>query len=217
MTNYDNVPDQIMNIIKDTDTVSVYVDGYNATMASKAISLSVDWTKFAQLFRVAGRLRDLNFYISSMDNQSDGSAENSSWSNLLGWLAHNSYSVVAKTGPQYTYELDTGTRKVTLSGIKTGIELNIVADAMMSAVNRVDHVILFTTNDDYLPLVHNLQKAGVIVTIICNSLKIIKEMRSNNDEQVPSVHIPKQCIYYANNLVELKSLSPYIKKDESGD
>lgn len=209
---FPNAPEQLLNIIKDTDTVSVLIDGYSATQACKTIDIAIDWTKFGNMFREVGRLRKLHFYIVA-PYQPDNCEQ--SWVKLQNWLVHNSFTVTSRTGYPFSYEVPHRNEQlkesVTLNSLKTGIEICITSDAMLEAHKGVDHVVLFTTNDDYAPLVENLQSVGTTVTVICNSLNAIKKLRGeNNGKNIPNAKIPVELIASANNLLELTELESFV-------
>jgi uncharacterized LabA/DUF88 family protein len=77
---------------------------------------------------------------------------------LLDWLDYNGYTVVTKPAKEFTDS--TGRRK-----IKGNMDLELAVDVMELA-DHIDHVVLFSGDGDFRPVVESVQKKGVRVTVV---------------------------------------------------
>jgi uncharacterized LabA/DUF88 family protein len=96
---------------------------------------------------------------------------------LLDWLSYNGFELVTKPAKEYTDS--EGRRK-----IKGDMDINLCVDALELAP-RVDHIVLFSGDGDFRPLVERLQRQGVRVTVV-SSLRshppmIADELRRQTD------------------------------------
>jgi uncharacterized LabA/DUF88 family protein len=93
------------------------------------------------------------YYTALIEDQ-----EYSSIRPLLDWLDYNGYTVVTKPAKEFTDS--TGRRKV-----KGNMDIELTVDAMEIA-EHIDHMVLFSGDGDFRPLVEAVQKKGVRVTVI---------------------------------------------------
>jgi uncharacterized LabA/DUF88 family protein len=77
---------------------------------------------------------------------------------LVDWLHYNGFSMVTKPAKEFTDS--TGRRKV-----KGNMDIELTVDAMEMA-QYVDHIVLFSGDGDFKPLVEALQRKGVRVSIV---------------------------------------------------
>ena len=76
----------------------------------------------------------------------------------MDWLHYNGFSMVTKPAKEYTDSQ--GRRKV-----KGNMDIELTVDAMELAP-RVDHIVLFSGDGDFKPLVESLQRQGVRVSVV---------------------------------------------------
>jgi uncharacterized LabA/DUF88 family protein len=77
---------------------------------------------------------------------------------LVDWLHYNGFTMVTKPAKEYTDSQ--GRRKV-----KGNMDIELTVDAMELAP-RVDHIVLFSGDGDFRPLVESLQRQGVRVSVV---------------------------------------------------
>ena len=77
---------------------------------------------------------------------------------LVDWLNYNGFSMVTKPAKEYTDSM--GRRKV-----KGDMDIELAVDAMELAP-RVDHIVIFSGDGDFRPLVESLQRQGVRVSVV---------------------------------------------------
>jgi uncharacterized LabA/DUF88 family protein len=76
----------------------------------------------------------------------------------VDWLQYNGFTMVTKPAKEFTDS--TGRRKV-----KGNMDIELTVDAMEIA-QFVDHIVLFSGDGDFKPLVEALQRRGVRVSIV---------------------------------------------------
>jgi uncharacterized LabA/DUF88 family protein len=77
---------------------------------------------------------------------------------LVDWLDYNGFALVTKPAKEFTDS--TGRRK-----IKGNMDIELAVDAMEMA-DHVEHIVLFSGDGDFRPLVEALQKKGVRVSVV---------------------------------------------------
>ena len=77
---------------------------------------------------------------------------------LVDWLHYNGFSMVTKPAKEYVDSQ--GRRKV-----KGNMDIELCVDAMELAPH-VDHIVLFSGDGDFRPLVESLQRMGVRVSVV---------------------------------------------------
>lgn len=100
-----------------------------------------------------GKLLRAFYYTALLEND-----EYSPIRPLVDWLNYNGFTMVTKPAKEFTDSL--GRRKV-----KGNMDIELTVDAMELAP-YVDHVVLFSGDGDFRPLVEALQRKGVRVSVV---------------------------------------------------
>ena len=77
---------------------------------------------------------------------------------LVDWLNYNGFTTVTKAAKKYTDSM--GRRKV-----KGNMDIELTVDAMELAPH-LDHIVIFSGDGDFKPLVASLQRKGVRVSVV---------------------------------------------------
>jgi uncharacterized LabA/DUF88 family protein len=77
---------------------------------------------------------------------------------LVDWLNYNGFTMVTKPAKEYTDSM--GRKKV-----KGNMDIELAVNAMELAPH-VDHMVIFSGDGDYRPLVESLQRQGVRVSVV---------------------------------------------------
>jgi uncharacterized LabA/DUF88 family protein len=113
---------------------------------------------------------------------------------LIDWLDYNGYMVVSK--PAKEFDDGEGRRK-----IKRSMSVEIAVDALELS-KHIDHIVLFSGDGDFRPLVEVVQRRGVHVTVVSPLSMISDELRRQADvfidlielkssiQRDPSEHLP---------------------------
>lgn len=149
------------------------IDGANLYAASRALQFDIDYRMLRGEFVKRGRLTRAIYYTSLLEND-----DYSPIRPLVDWLHYNGYQMRTKTAREYTDSA--GRRKV-----KGNMDVELTVDAMEHAPN-IDHIVLFSGDGDFTPLVASLQRQGVRVSVVStlrsSQPMIADELRRQADE-----------------------------------
>lgn len=136
------------------ERVAVFIDGANLYATTKALQFDIDYKKMLHVLRNNVELVTINYYTAMIEDQ-----EYSSIRPLIDWLDYNGYQVRTKPVKEFTDAQ--GRRK-----IKGNMDVNIAVDMMaLAQKGRIDHMILITGDGDFTPLVQEVQRNGVRVSV----------------------------------------------------
>lgn len=169
------------------EKLALLVDGPNLYGAAKALQFDVDYKKLLELFAKKGTLVRA-FYYTATTAADD---EFSPLRPLVDYLAYNGWKMVTKPGKEFT---DSQGRK----RLKGDMDVDLAVDALEIAPH-VDHLVIFSGDGDFFPLVEALQRQGKRVTI-CSTIKSQPPMCADELRRV------------ADNFAELEDLKPQIER-----
>ncbi|TQM89722.1 NYN domain-containing protein [Roseinatronobacter monicus] len=172
------------------DNLALFIDGANIYSAGRALGFDIDYKLLRQEFMRRGKLIRACYYAVLFDNE-----EYSPIRPLFDWLTYNGYHMVTKPAKEYV-DSD-GRRK-----IKGNMHIELAINAMELAP-RLDHVVLFSGDGDFCPLVESLQRQGVRVSIVST-------IRSQ--QPIASDELRRQ----ADNFIELDELRGVISRPVRG-
>ena len=135
------------------ERLALFIDGSNLYAAAKALGFDIDYKLLRQEFMRRGKLLRAFYYTALLEND-----EYSPIRPLVDWLHYNGFTMVTKPAKEYTDSQ--GRRKV-----KGNMDIELTVDAMELAP-RVDHVVIFSGDGDFRPLVESLQRQGVRVSVV---------------------------------------------------
>jgi uncharacterized LabA/DUF88 family protein len=135
------------------ERLALFIDGSNLYAAAKALRFDIDYKLLRQEFMRRGKLLRAFYYTALLDNE-----EYSTIRPLVDWLHYNGFTMVTKPAKEYTDSL--GRRKV-----KGNMDIELAVDAMELS-SHVDHIVLFSGDGDFRPLVEALQRKGVRVSVV---------------------------------------------------
>src|SRR5689334_12755540 len=129
------------------EKVVLFIDGANLYATSKAIGIDIDYRRLLAEFQSKAYLLRAYYYTALVEDQ-----EYSSIRPLIDWLDYNGFTVVTKPAKEFTDA--TGRRK-----IKGNMDIEFTVDVMEIA-EHIDHMVLFSGDGDFRPLVEAVQKKG---------------------------------------------------------
>jgi uncharacterized LabA/DUF88 family protein len=135
------------------EKIALFIDGANLYATTKGLGFDIDYKRLLKEFQSRGYLVRAFYYTALIEDQ-----EYSSIRPLLDWLDYNGYTVVTK--PTKEFVDATGRRKV-----KGNMDIELAVDAMELS-DQIDHMVLFSGDGDFRPLVEAVQRKGVRVTVI---------------------------------------------------
>ncbi|MBK8008334.1 MAG: NYN domain-containing protein [Rhizobiales bacterium] len=135
------------------EKTALFIDGANLYATTKSLGFDIDYKRLLKEFQSRGNLLRAFYYTALIEDQ-----EYSSIRPLLDWLDYNGYTVVTKPAKEFTDAM--GRRK-----IKGNMDLELAVD-VMELSDHLDHIVLFSGDGDFRPLVQSVQRKGVRVTVI---------------------------------------------------
>ena len=135
------------------ERLALLIDGSNLHAATKALGFDIDYKLLRTEFMRRGKLLRALYYTAILEND-----EYSPIRPLVDWLNYNGFNMVTKPAKEYTDS--TGRRKV-----KGNMDIELCVDAMELAPH-VDHIVIFSGDGDFRPLVESLQRNGVRVSVV---------------------------------------------------
>jgi uncharacterized LabA/DUF88 family protein len=138
------------------ERLALFIDGSNLYAAAKALGFDIDYKLLRQEFMRRGKLLRAFYYTALLEND-----DYSPIRPLVDWLHYNGFSMVTKPAKEYTDSQ--GRRKV-----KGNMDIELTVDAMELAP-RVDHIVLFSGDGDFRPLVESLQRKAEFEGMIAGS------------------------------------------------
>ena len=174
-----------------TERVALFIDGANLYATAKSLGFDIDYKRLLALFGSKGQLVRALYYTALVEDQ-----EYSSIRPLIDWLDYNGYTMVTKPTKEFTDA--TGRRK-----IKGNMDIELAVDAMEMAPH-VDHIVLFSGDGDFKPLVESLQRSGVRVSVV-STIRSSPPMIADE--------LRRQC----DNFIELDELREVIGRPPRGE
>jgi len=138
------------------ERIALFIDGANLHAATKILDFDIDYKKMLTFFHSKGQLVRALYYTALSEGP-----EHSGIRPLIDWLSYNGYVLVSKPAKEY---IDQAGKSV----IKGNMDIEIAVD-MMAMADRLDHVVLFSGDGDFRPLVEAVQKKGCRVTAVSSS------------------------------------------------
>lgn len=166
------------------ERLALFIDGSNLYAAAKALGFDIDYKLLRTEFLRRGKLVRAFYYTALLEDQ-----EYSPIRPLVDWLDYNGFSMVTKPAKEFIDSM--GRRKV-----KGNMDIELAVDAMEMA-DRIDHMVLFSGDGDFRPLVAYMQRKGVRVSVV-----------STIRSQPPM--IADELRRQADNFIELEELKDVV-------
>ncbi len=135
------------------ERLALFIDGSNLYATAKSLGFDIDYKRLRSEFMRRGKLLRAFYYTALLEND-----EYSPLRPLVDWLNYNGFTMVTKPAKEYTDSM--GRKKV-----KGNMDIELAVNAMELAPH-VDHMVLFSGDGDYRPLVESLQRKGVRVSVV---------------------------------------------------
>jgi uncharacterized LabA/DUF88 family protein len=135
------------------ERLALFIDGSNLYAAAKALQFDIDYKLLRHEFMQRGKLLRAAYYTALLEDD-----DYSPIRPLVDWLHYNGFTMVTKPAKEFTDSQ--GRRK-----IKGNMDIELTVDAMETAAN-VDHIVLFSGDGDFKPLVEALQRKGCRVSVV---------------------------------------------------
>ena len=135
------------------ERLALLVDGANLYSSAKALGFDIDYKLLRQEFVNRGKLLRAIYYTALIEND-----DYSPIRPLADWLNYNGFSMVTKAAKEFTDSQG-------LKKIKGNMDVELTVDAMELAPH-VDHIVLFSGDGDFRPMIESVQRQGVRVSVV---------------------------------------------------
>ncbi|GLK75635.1 NYN domain-containing protein [Methylopila jiangsuensis] len=135
------------------ERLGLFIDGANLYATARGVGFDIDFRRLLREFQGRGYLIRAYYYTALAED-----VEVSTIRPLIDWLDYNGYTVVTKPIKEFTDSQ--GRRKV-----KGNLDIELAIDALEMA-EHIDHMVLFSGDGDFTPLVAAMQRRGVRVTVV---------------------------------------------------
>ena len=132
-----------------TETIALVIDAPSMNTAAKNINLLIDWKKFRSEFARRGRLLRASYIAYVIDSE-----DHNPMIKQIDWMSYNGFNAIVKKA----HVVDHDQVK------KFNINVEFTLEAMQLAI-AVDHIVLFTGDSAYEPLIEKIQHMGVRVSV----------------------------------------------------
>ena len=173
------------------ERLALFIDGSNLYAAAKALGFDIDYKLLRAEFMRRGKLLRAFYYTALLESD-----DYSPIRPLVDWLNYNGFTMVTKPAKEFTDSM--GRRKV-----KGNMDIELAVDAMELAPH-VDHIVIFSGDGDFKPLVETLQRQGVRISVV-----------STIRSQPPM--IADELRRQADNFIELDELKEVIGRPPRED
>lgn len=160
------------------------IDGPSIYQICRSLDVEIDYQALRSIFADAGYLVQARYYTTILNDQLYSPLRP-----LIDWLSYNGFIVVTRT-------MKAGQDSEQCRRLDHGIVVALAVDAIEIS-SRLDHVILFTGNGDFLRLVQLLQRRTVRTTVVGTV---------NGPSSMSSDELRRQ----ADTFVDLRALVPFV-------
>ena len=136
-----------------SNRIALFIDGANLYAASRTLGFDMDYKRLLTEYQGQGTLLRAFYYTAVVED-----LEYSPIRPLIDWLDYNGYTVVTKATKEFVDAF--GRRKV-----KGSMDVELAVDAMELSAH-IDHMVLFSGDGNFRPLVEAVQRRGVRVTVV---------------------------------------------------
>lgn len=135
------------------ERLALFIDGANLYATAKTLGFDIDYKLLRQEFMRRGRLLRVHYYTALVEND-----DYSPIRPLVDWLHYNGFTIVTKPAKEFMDTMDR--RKV-----KGNMDVELAVDAIELAPH-LQHIVIFSGSGDLRPLIENLQRKGVRVSVV---------------------------------------------------
>jgi uncharacterized LabA/DUF88 family protein len=166
------------------ERLALFIDGANLFSAARSLGFDIDYKLLRSEFLRRGKLVRAFYYTAMVDSE-----EYSPIRPLVDWLQYNGFTMVTKPAKEFTDSM--GRRR-----IKGNMDIELAVNAMEMAPH-IDHMVLFSGDGDFKPLVEAIQRHGVRVSVV-STIRSSPPMIADD--------LRRQC----DNFIELEELREVI-------
>jgi uncharacterized LabA/DUF88 family protein len=146
------------------EKTGIFIDAANNYHAFESAGVRLDYEALLNSFQDKCQLVTIRYYSGISDNPKYKSVKSA-----IDWLSYNGYVTVTKPV------------RVMEGGImRANMDVEIAVD-VMAACPKLDHVVLFTGDGDFVYLLQTIQRLGVKVSIVSGAKQISDDLKRQAD------------------------------------
>src|ERR1700688_2632644 len=128
-----------------SNKIALFIDGANLYATAKTLGFDIDYKRLLKEFQSRGTLLRAFYYTAVLEDQ-----EYSSIRPLIDWLGYHGHTSSTKATKEFVGQ--TGRRKV-----EGNMDTELAVNAREIA-SHIDHMVLFSGDGDFRPLVESVQR-----------------------------------------------------------
>ncbi|MBR7158183.1 MAG: NYN domain-containing protein [Alphaproteobacteria bacterium] len=160
------------------DKVALFIDGSNFYAATKSSGFDVDYSRLKEYFAKSERLVRAFYYTCQQEDP-----EYSPLRPLVDWLDYNGFKVLSKPSTEFIDSMG-------VKHMKDSVNIEIAVD-MLQMADHVDHIVLFSGDGDFFPLMDAVQKKGVRFTVVSKTSMAADDLRRKADTFIDVAKLAK--------------------------
>lgn len=155
------------------ERTAIFIDGANYYDSLKMAKVKLDLAAFMSRLRERCCLVTVRYYtgVSSSKKYEDIKRQ-------LDWMANNDIVLVTKPVKEFVVRDDETGEETKITKANVDVEMTVDIIRMSS---RLDHVILFSGDGDFIPLVKAVQEMGVRVSCVSTQGMISSDLKRQVD------------------------------------
>jgi uncharacterized LabA/DUF88 family protein len=176
-----------MELFQD-ERCAIFIDGANIYSTTKNMGFDIDYKRLKVFFEKKCNLYRI-YYFTAVDKDNSYSTIQP----MVDWLAYNGYKLITKPTRNYT-DAD-GVQRM-----KGNMDVEIAITAV-NVAEHIEHAIIMSGTGDMIPVVEELQRRGVRVTII-------------SSKETPGTVVSDGLRRITDNFIDLAELRPHVERME---
>lgn len=173
--------------IYEDERCAIFIDGPSLHRACRSLEVDIDYGALRSIFVDAGYLLQARYYTTVQNDQSYTPLRP-----LIDWLSYNGFVVVTKS-VRASDDVEEPWR------LNRGLGMELAIDVIEMSP-KLEHVVLFTGNGDFLRLVKLMQRRMVRTTVIGTA---------HGSSLMTSDELRRQ----ADTFIDLQALVPFVSKE----
>lgn len=181
---------------------ALFIDGPNLYATANTLGVDIDYKRLLKYY--GDGLVRAYYYTAVVE---DPNLAYSSIRPLIDWLEYNGYTLVSKPAKEFH---DPATNRVKIKG---NMDCELTVD-MLELTPMLDHVVLFSGDGDFKPLLAAVKRKGVRVTVV-SSIKMSPPMCADELRREADIFVDLADLAEHITRVEHQR-EPVIRRPSSG-
>jgi uncharacterized LabA/DUF88 family protein len=146
------------------EKVAVFIDGANFHQSLESENLNIDLDLFLRSLGSACHLVTVRYYTGLSEDRRYQRVRKT-----VDWMSYHGFVMVTKP-----------VKILSDGNVKANMDIEIAVDIMVMA-HRLDHVVLFSGDGDFVYLLKEIQRQGVRVSVVSSASVVADELKRQAD------------------------------------